>query len=479
MESVPETETLQAVNVTATRLAHELKNHGWDPSSLRNRDAAAWVGAALDPADSVGMNGAVLGIPDHNDQPSTCIWWRQLEQLSANSALALGTGDTWDFDMLTFEGPYLLAAGQQRKSSDPTKYYNFWITNSQFNFQPLGGSSGPGPYFYQSSPDVDGNTNTVIVDEETNWQQNVASYRPVGSSVTAEFVGATLTDQGTIAVAQLPTMWAKRGYGNTAAQLLAQPGTAPTTLRSTSMATSFADATWGTSTETGISGLTDQSTVVPKIDTIMMVAPASRTWKASRGAYIPLRYQQPTFEYTNAFGAGEVYRFVHPWGSSALPPGMAPSGPASGGAHAFAPMSTLMRSGAICARGLAPTTSFSLCFRTGVEILPSPGSPWSANLTPSCVPEDAAVEAYFKLRHSLPDAFESSWNMLGLVSKTLGAATKAIGKAVAPKPSPQPETAMPANQNKGPGRGAQLAGNLANKLVTKGVSALAGRRKKK
>jgi hypothetical protein len=395
---------------------------GWRVDSLKNRDAAAWVQAALDPADSVGANGAILGIPDHNDQPSVVIGWRQLEQLAPDAALALTATDTWDCDMLTFEGPYVLAAGQMRKSSDPTKYHNFWIVNRMFNFDAVPGVPGPGPTI---STDVANNSS--VNPGSTNWIQNVAAFRPVYSSLTAEFVGATLTDQGTLATAQLPNLWTRKVVTDTPLSI----GTL-TNFRLAGFETQVADCTFGTVFETGITGLT-QSAGVPKIDNIMMVAPGSRTWKASKGAYIPLRYQQPVFSYTDAAAIGQTLSFVHPWDADMeLPSGAYPTGPSLTGTPIVGAQSMLMRAGGLCLRGLYPTTTFSLCFRTGFEILPFPASPWSANLTPSCTPEDAAVEAYFKLRHSLPDAFESAWNIAGLVKKVVSGATSVASKLAKP-----------------------------------------------
>jgi hypothetical protein len=418
-----------------TKLAHEIRARGFNPADYADDVVAAnWVMAALDPADSAGSNGAVLGIPDHSDQPSTVIAWRQLNELAPAVQLGLSSSDTWEFDMITMEGPYVYAAGQMRKTGAPSTYWNFWIMNSMFNFSPS--APGPGPQLV-----VDANANMSVRNPNlaTNWQQNVSHARPVWSSCTMEFIGATLTDQGKLAVAQMPNMWTRTDFSNVTANNIAAVLSGTTFL---GQSTSVAQASLGLQSRYNPYTLLQESVSVPKIDTIMMIAPGSRSWKASKGAYIPLRYQQPALLYADSTEVGAVNGFVHPWNMNAishsasplpgtvddsLPPGWLPDTPLPQTCTPIVGTFTkLMRVGAVCATGLAPTTTFSLVFRSAFEILPPPAAPWSANLTPSCKPSDRAVEAYFRLRHELPDAFESSWNRLGTLKKVVGGLAQTV-----------------------------------------------------
>jgi hypothetical protein len=447
-------------NSAVSKLAHEIRNRGFIPTEYaEDINAANWVLACLDPADSAGQNGAVLGIPDHNDQPSACIGWRQISSIAPDTVLALSSTDTWDFDMLTFEGPTILAAGQMRKSSDPTKFKNFWILNSMFNFSP-NGVAGPGP-----AAQIDSNGNWSVVSDQvaTNWMQNVAFFRPTHSSTTIEFVGATLTDQGTLVAAQQPNQWTLKPLSDNSIAF-GSTFTPPTAISTTAKATSCAWAKFGTASVVGPTGLM-QSTSVPDFDQLLMVSPSSRSWKAAKGAYLPLRYQQPSLEYLNTQSYGETPIVYHPWNvngapisgvsnSDTLPVQWLPAAPTTGvvvGPAITNSISRLMRAGAVCVRGVAPTTTFSVIFRNGYEVLPPPGGPWSANLTPSCKPCDRAVEAYFRLRHDLPDAFESSWNREGTLKKVVGSVASSVfgGKS---KSSEQADTdEQPKGRSKGSG----------------------------
>jgi hypothetical protein len=417
-----------------SKLAHEISRLGFKASDYaEDINAANWVLAALDPADSAGQTGAVLGIPDHMDQPSTVIAWRQIDSIAPAVDLGLTDSSTWDMDMLTFEGPYILAAGQMRNSADHTKFKNFWITNQMFNFNPS--NPGPGPALHTDNDT--GNISVVGSGIQTNWQQNVAFYRPTHAAMTVEFVGATLTDQGTIVAAQQPNQWTLSPMSNVNVQVPEVTGL--TLLQTSGQSTSVSLAEFGTAsslnTQTGL----QQSSSVPTFDTLLMVAPGSRSWKASKGAYMPLRYQQPSLNFLNTTAVGEVPIIFHPWNTNgtnhglvsppstdALPEHYTAAGGIGDGEPIVGTISRLMRAGAVCIRGVAPTTTFSCVTRAGYELLPPPAGPWSANLTPSCKPCDRAVEAYFRMRHDLPDVFESSWNRMGTLSKVVGKVAGAV-----------------------------------------------------
>jgi len=284
-------------------------------------------------------------------------------------------------------------------------------------------------------------------------------YRPTHSSTTFEFVGATLTDQGTLVAAQQPNQWSRRDLSNVST--LTDSATGQWTSLGTE--TTVARAQFGLQSKIGPTGLS-QSTLVPEFDNLLMVSPLAKSWKASKGAYIPLRYQQPCLDFNDTSDAGAVNIMYHPWNTAGqivsgstetLPPQPFPSASSQAGPRIVGTFSKLMRAGAVSIRGVAPTTTFSVTFRNGYEVCPPPAGPWSANLTPSCRPCDRAVEAYFRLRHEFPDVFESSWNRKGLLQKAVtGVAGAVMGKT-------------PASDASGGGKptGAQRGAKLIGKLI--------------
>lgn len=395
------------------QLARELERLGLTASDMAG--PYAWVAKALNPSSPQIDN--VDGVPDYEGQDSLKMSWRQVTDIDKGS-LTLATTDTWEIDMLLFEGPAVLGAYQARKTGDPSVHHEGWILNENYKFydaaQPLGPHVNPAV-----APDV----GEVVVEENSQFQRDFIHFRPTFAGFTMHFDAAALTNQGRVVAAQVPNAWSKKGY---AFASLPAP-TAPGALEAVVGSTSAGIATWGNATELATTGI-NQSTIVPKYTNTLQASTTSGTWTSKDGCYLPLRFSDPTLKYAGSQETqpASSFRFVHPWqdivGSDVIPP--AQVGPVF--YHPF-PLTTNMRAGVICIRGIAPTSTLSLHSRIGYELTVPAGTGYSALLTKCAECSNAAVEKYFVLRRQLADVYPAKYNDDELLQKIINGIGKTVG----------------------------------------------------
>lgn len=385
----------------------------WDMAEVPTREEFNWALKALHPA-AEGV-GAVTGIPDHEAQDSLSMIWRQVSDISPNAALTLAAQDTWDMDILFFDGPAIIGCYQQRNSNDPTKYYNGWIVNQNYDFKATTGpsfDSGTGQWL-----------NFDVLGSGTQFQNDFNRYRTLYAGHTVHFDAPALADQGRVVVAQLPSVWTLSE--GTASLIDAVP---PTNINVPGVVTRAGTLEWGQGSQLGPTGL-NQSKNVPTYSNLLQSATASGSWRAKDGLYIPLRFQDPALAYTDSNAA--TYALNHPWA-----PGVnAAMQPAPVGLVQYFPYpvtNRMMRAGGACFKGMSPSATLSITSRFAFEIQPVPGSGFNAMLSPSCPPLDEAVQKYFQVRHRLADAYPANYNDKNMLQGIINGIGGILGTVLPP-----------------------------------------------
>jgi len=397
------------------QLVKELERLGLTPADITG--PYAWTAKALNPASNAGP--VVDGIPDHEAADSLKMHWRQVFDISSGSLpTALGPNATWELDMLMFEGPAILGAYQIRESGNPANFFNGWITNANYNFFNAASPLGP-----KTVAAVGPDSGTLLIDQQSQFQQDFVQYRALYAGHTMHFDAAALTNQGRLVAGQSSNAWSTKGWSGTSS--IPIPGAGGDTLVSVTAA-SAGIMSWGNAFVTGPTGQL-QSTIVPTYENTLQTSIASATWTSKDGFYIPLRYENPNLSYKGTMQSqpASTYKLYHPWGA-ANTGDFIPS--QVGGTQYYPyPHATNMRAGTACIKGIAPTTTLSLKSLVGFELTVPPGTGYSALLTKTAEPSNAAVERYFVLRRQLEDVYPAKYNDKELLQKIINGIGTTVG----------------------------------------------------
>jgi hypothetical protein len=202
-----------------------------------------------------------------------------------------------------------------------------------------------------------------LAERLTFWRLNVQAARMAYYSITIFCDVPTLSDQGTVTVAQLQPSYTQ---------------TAP-------VGTNIDD------TYTG-SPINSQS---------LMTMPAAIQWKARDGVYAPMRLNTPTFPFIEQSMGHTFY------------------GPITAGSWGPAPCLLGGQMIGIVFQNLSINTQLRLTVRMGVEVSCAPGSAYSPFMAPPRQADLRALDAYFTLAGRMNDAYPAAYNDWDLLWKGL------------------------------------------------------------
>lgn len=272
----------------------------------------------------------------------------------------------------------------------------------------------------------------LVTNTGVEWRDLTTGMRCIGRSATCRLNAPALSDQGRVYACQL------------------RP----------SVATGYAAA----------SAVQEQSTLMFAHDIQSggdVVEASSKPYQAAarKGSYTPCAFSQPVNPYRSstqilADGTAKTYSLVLSW----LEEDESSTLASLGTGPPFADMTV----GVHLYTGLSASATIELTNHLSFEVLPTSRSTWVPFQTPGAVPDSMAVDNYFVIRHSMPDAFEEEANFLGalagLASKVLPQlASWAVPKvtswlagkagqpqAVAPAPVAAPPPPAPAPRAQAP-----------------------------
>lgn len=371
-------------SVPSDHIFNVAKERGFNVDKVPGDPASCWVLKALDPASE--KVGPLTGIPDLNNEATVTLEWRQIDQLAPPAGLV--SSDTWDLEMVTFPGPYLLGAVRSKKSSasdfDPVNFH--LIMNKRYNF------ASTQPANVGGLPPISGG-------DTGKWPTDVAGYRVMYSSSTGTFNGADLSNQGTLVAGQLPTNYIFDPLINVAADVVSG-----TEVQGQAPVTQWLKAS--------------VKSPAPGYDGIMQTCPRAELFRAKKGWYIPCRLTNVSantpFQPSNAL----IADMTDPWFSGSLFylqnfPEWFPI-----------PIPANAQLGVIGVRGLAPTSTFTVTSRVGFECTIEASTSFQSFVTPSCPPDFALVQEYARINSLLGDVYPSDYNskdILGLIIEQLAA----------------------------------------------------------
>jgi hypothetical protein len=214
-------------------------------------------------------------------------------------------------------------------------------------------------------------------------------YRQTSLSLTGVFVGATLSDQGSIIAAQM-----------------SDPG---------NICTMIPDS----------NGVPDSYSFAPRVYDIAQALPGSDQLvlgttpfviSAKEGFYMPMKMENPecwkrTDENYYVCRSLNTVAGVTTWGADTI------QYPVGNGLNATMPRPWLKPVddglGVIWLVGLAQTTSFRLTLRVSVEMMTRPSSTFATFCEPPALPDDHAIGMYYEIVSRMKDAYPARDNDLG------------------------------------------------------------------
>jgi hypothetical protein len=216
---------------------------------------------------------------------------------------------------------------------------------------------------------------------------------------------------------------------------------------------------------------------------VTMLSAKSYHGLARSGVYSSIGYSQPVTDYLST--AGRVA------GTSPLAPyflelntlfGGTDNRVTFGGSPPWDQMSVFV----VLFRGVSASATIESVVVESYEILPATQSAWLSSLTPGACPDLQAMELVYRVRHSMPDAFDSSKNFLGALAGLLGkflpgiithvggAATSGIVNLIKRKQAAR--AAKKQAKPMGVGVPTQIPASFAQAL---GIASFAGKKRKK
>jgi hypothetical protein len=370
-----------------------------------------WAIKALHPSDSESPHA---GLPDESCAPSVILNYQTIARISAPAGL---TAPTWSGNFVVTPHPIFFMSGD---TFDPISMAStgYGILNSQLS-------------------------GATVVNKTDTWYSNFQKWRLLDYGVTIVQDGPALADQGTIAVNQ-------------------------TTLPSFMCNGVISRDTIGATTYDALSPHIRYffNDSVPNYNTVQNM-PNAYLGASREGAYIPMKldkdhmrwmsledssavsstlisYDHYTSDFsvmgTNvanvAFGMGlnnetntGPTQLIFPYAGNCGYSFNWANGKTYG---TYLPDLLTNNVANVCFANIAPSTSFSVVIRCGLECQCIPGTLFSPDQVPSPVYDPIALNSYFEISRQLKDCYPARYNSWGMLLDVI----KNIGASVVPKMLP-------------------------------------------
>jgi len=346
---------------------------------------ADWCIKALHPSDPLTE---VRGIPDHSAVPSLLMNYQATYTVSC-SAGAVGT---WEFDSVLMPHPVQQMYLVKRDSVAPAGLESEFL-----------------------NPQIDGTTHAA---KYAAFCLLSRRWRLAYQSVTVIQDGPDLANQGTLVAAQVPV----------APMLLQICLPQATTMLTMARAARYGD-------DLRPDYVSTQS------------MPNAYFNKSKEGCYMPLKLTETCQDWVSASNSetvlsnataqagvsSGVYVITQPF----VPPfpfiGLNPASAGTTNSVCQGQVTSPLLNGSwgvVCARNLAPTTSYTFYIRTGIEMQVSPASTLAPQLKLSPPFDRRALDTYFAISRELKDGYPADYNDLGKIWDAISGALRQIGPAL-------------------------------------------------
>jgi len=355
-----------------------------DYNKLGSTDTGrAWLEKAIHPPGQAV--GQVRGMPDNETYPSTVVEFRNTETVASPNST-----DVWNCLFLV-----------QPNAEYPFLYWKWASSESDPTIATLA------------------TNDTTVVNPSYNfdqWDYDVARWRQLYGSATIELNAPAVADQGMVYCAQ---------------QRLEQ----------------LDSSVYESAGAVGLPQRNAQAIMIESLPTqpnvLAQISPKFYKQKATKGAFTVLGMCQPVNRYVvgnspeTSYGSTDQFHSHTPatWtiGNRLVQWENAPARRVNTG------NSQNLSSSWVLFRGIAPAATLEMKMIHGYEMQASIGSSFALFVEPSAEPDPDAIDAYYRLRHGMADAYPASYNFFGsLLAGLSSLIPKAIewlapaAKAVAP-----------------------------------------------
>jgi hypothetical protein len=359
-------------------------------------EGSAWALKALHPADPVVE---VAGLPDDTSTNVVMLNYQAAYTIRAPSETI---DPTWGFVM--------------QVQSNPVNF-GYWIKTDE-----NGGPSGT--FSPLLNPQLVG---TTIMDKAIAWSDKVKRWRMAYMSITLDFDGPALSNQGSIAGTMAPhspfTFYYGAQYDTVGSQIAFHPIRAP----SGPSSSDFPNFSRIISNPNAYSGEARDGIYMP-----LKLTRTHQQWKSEADIEHWVNYTQVAEKIVLAIPtAASLTSYPHPGLTSFY------SNPITKMADVrYIPPFGNDLVGHIAAKNLSVASGFNVIVRAGFECQVGSGSELTPFMRLSPPSDRLALESYFQISRTMKDGYPASYNSLGKLWNIIRGAAIALSPAIAAIPHP-------------------------------------------
>lgn len=368
-----------------------------------------WAMRALHPCDDA--TGGGVCIPDLSADMSVAMENRHVTTLSAPA----GTTNTWS--AMIFMPPLADIPVVVKIRDDSAQNNEFWQLNWQ---EPQFGDSDlvtPG------TVNIGGDPTAFRLWTQPTLSKWSEQFRLTFRGVTTHLISSALTNTGKVTMGQ---------WGDTPVSVMDN-----------------VDSGGGQSSPTAVTLI---ESIPVNGDQLVQKVPAAGRWEARKGAYMVMRFNNPTHLYTGLNGnqavvAGDsgrrdagrpvIIRAVRPDGGQVSDrPSIIwrnpPTAPDSEGTAYTTAGVVNQQAGMILYEGLDKGATIDIKVRSGLELVAGSTSPWAPFMSSNIADDPRARIRVHQVQRQIPLAYEAKYNSLGALLGTIWGALQPIVSGILP-----------------------------------------------